>query len=144
MKEFHVESKIVEVSQKDEVIFAFLSDFRNFDKFIPPDVEEWTSDADSCSFKAKGQKISLIFAGKDPYKTLKITTKDKTSYEFFFWIQLKATNELVTAIKLTVEADINLFLRGMLEKPLKQVLDKIADKLAAMDFKNTNEHRQDN
>ncbi|HOY37812.1 MAG: hypothetical protein KBB11_02915 [Bacteroidales bacterium] len=137
MKEFHVESKVVKVPQHDEKIFNFLSDFRNFNSFIPPDLEEWTSDAESCSFKAKGQRISLIFAAKEPFKTIKITSKAENPFEFFFWIQLKAVDSSSTAIKLTIEAELNVIMRNMLEKPAKQMLDKLADALCNLSYQTT-------
>lgn len=134
MRDFHIESKVVRVSENDKKVFDFLSDFRNFDRFIPPEVEQWKSDSESCSFMAKGQQISLVLIEKEPNKTIKITSKTDSPVAFFIWIQLKATDDVNTAIKLTVEADLNVFLRGMLEKPVKQALDKIADKLSTLKY----------
>ena len=46
------------------------------------------------------------------------------------WIQLLPTSETACKMKLTVGADLNPFIKGMVAKPLKEGVEKLADMLA--------------
>lgn len=136
MSELNIESKIVKITSSDESIFKFLSDFRNFNKVIPPDVKDWKSEENTCSFSVKGQHIGLKFANKEPYSTLKISSSEETSYAFFFWIQLKNITANETALKMTIKADLNLMIKAAIKKPGKQFLDQLADQLKLIPYSN--------
>jgi carbon monoxide dehydrogenase subunit G len=134
MKELTVESKIVKIKSSEDRIFRFLSDFRNFDSFIPPDIQDWQSEEDSCSFTVKGQRAGLQFVLKEPYSTLKISGSEDTPYNFYFWIQLKSLGNYETALKMTIKADLNMMMRAAAKKPLKQFLDQLADQLKIIPY----------
>ena len=44
---------------------------------------------------------------------------------FNFWIQLLPTGEFSCKMKLTIKAELNMFIKGMVKKPLQAVLDKL-------------------
>ncbi|HOE04266.1 MAG TPA: hypothetical protein PLZ52_03540 [Bacteroidales bacterium] len=134
MSDLHIESKIVKNRCEQERIYTFLADFRNFENLLPPDVGNRHFEAETCSFSAKGQQVTLNFVSKEPYDCLKIGSSGTPLQEVFLWVQLKKTEDLQTAIKLTLKADVNMFLKNMVEKPMKAVLDTLADRLAVMDF----------
>ncbi len=134
MKDFKVESKIVKIPNTDERIFKFLSDFRNFDRFMPPDVQNWQSEEDTCSFTIRGQNAGLQFVQKEPYNTLKITGSSQTPYNFYFWIQLKHLGNYETALKMTIKAELNMIMRTAVKKPLKKFLDQLADQLKLIPY----------
>jgi carbon monoxide dehydrogenase subunit G len=50
------------------------------------------------------------------------------------WIQLKASDENETKMKLTIKADLNPFLKPMVSKPLQSGLDKVAESLATLPY----------
>lgn len=134
MKDLHIESKVVSIANVDEKIFNFFSDFRNLDRVIPPDVKDWKSEEDSCSFYIKGQNINLEFAEKTPYNTLKISGGQGSPMDFLFWIQLKNTGDYQTAAKLTIKANVNMIMRSALKKPLKQFLDQFAEQMKLIPY----------
>ena len=51
------------------------------------------------------------------------------------WIQLKESAEDETKLKLTVKADLNVFIKPMVSKPLQEGLDKIAEMLTVLPYK---------
>lgn len=134
MKELKVESKIVKIHNDEERIFRFLSDFRNFDRFMPPDIKDWKSEENSCSFTVKGQHAGLQFVLKEPFSTLKISGSSETPYNFYFWIQLKPVDNYETALKMTIKAELNMMMRAAAKKPLKQFLDQLADQLKIIPY----------
>ena len=50
------------------------------------------------------------------------------------WIQLLPTSETACKMKLTVGADLNPFIKGMVAKPLKEGVEKLADMLAMIPY----------
>ena len=134
MKPLEITSKTVKVSNSDEKIFNFLSDLRNISQLIPPDVEDWQATEDSCSFTAKGQKMSLVIIERTPFKIIKITGKEDSPYVFYLWIQLKRLSAYETAARLVVRAELNMIMRTAVKKPLKQGLDQIVDYLKMLPY----------
>ena len=53
---------------------------------------------------------------------------------FNFWIQLLPTSDTASKMKLTIKADIPIFLKGMVSGPLQEAIEKIADALAMIPY----------
>lgn len=134
MSELHIESKIVKTATKQEQVYNYLSDFRNLEHLMPPEITERKFECETCSFSAKGQHVVLNFVDKNPFDSLKIGSSGAPFKELFLWVQLKETGDSETAIKLTLKADVNMFMKNMVEKPMKAVLDTMADRLGQMEY----------
>ncbi|MDA3911948.1 MAG: polyketide cyclase [Bacteroidales bacterium] len=134
MGSLKVVSKIGKIQNADERIFQFLSDFRNFDRLIPPDVEGWESDANSCHFRLKGQAIELHIVERIPFKTIKIQSDDGSAFPFTFWIQLISASAYDTRVRLTIHADVNMMMRVVMKKQLKKGLDQLVNQLAIIPY----------
>ncbi len=130
------ESRIGKLNTSAEKAFEFLSDFRNFNQFIPEDkVKEWEASAEQCSFTVDGiGKAGLKIIEKVPYKLVKITGNSTADLEFFFWIQIKEIAEKDTRIKLTVKADLNPVMKMIAAKPLKSFVNLMVDKVEKYSF----------
>ena len=50
------------------------------------------------------------------------------------WIQIVSTGESSCKIKLTADADLNIFMAKMVEKPLTEAVEKVADMLAMLPY----------
>ncbi len=131
-----LESKIGTIQNSDERIYNFLSNFNNFRHLIPEDkVQDWQSDEDSCRFKINpiGQTGVRIIE-KEPYKLIKLSSLEDSSFKFLFWAQFKSQEENTTHIKLTLDVEMNKMLEMMARKPLQEFLDKLVDQLAKYSF----------
>lgn len=135
-----VESIITKSSFSDEKIFSILSDLNNLERVkdrLPQDkVKSMTFDRDTCTFETAGAPIgpvSIKIIEREPNKTIKFGS-DQSPISFNLWIQLKSVSENDTRMKLTVKADINMMIKMMVEKPLKQALDKAAEMLAMLPY----------
>lgn len=131
-----VESKISKTTATDEQIYNFLTNFDNIKELVPQDkVKDWHSDENSCTFTVDPiGKTGFQIIEKEPHKLIKLTSADHTQHKFQFWIQLKALSEEETAIKLTMDADINPMMAMMAKGPLKNFLDTLADKMTQIDY----------
>ena len=132
------ESQIKTIPTNIENAFAKLSDLSNLEQVkdkIPQDkLKNVEFDADSFRFTIDPVgKIGLRIIEKDAPKTIKFKS-ELAPIDFFVWIQLKETAENETKAKLTLEADLNPFIKGMVAKPLQEAIDKLADLIAGFPY----------
>lgn len=127
-----VVSKIQAIRQNEDKAYEFLSDFRNLDPLIPGDkISSWKSSENQCHFQVTGiGSFGMEISEKEPYKLIKVVSLQNNPMPFTLWIQLKQVEEHDTRVRLTAEASTNPFIRGMVNKYLKQGLDAMIDKLA--------------
>jgi carbon monoxide dehydrogenase subunit G len=50
------------------------------------------------------------------------------------WIQIVSTGASSCKIKLTADADLNMFMAKMVEKPLTEAVEKLADMLSMLPY----------
>jgi len=124
-------SKIGKIDRSDEEIFNFLSDFNNFKNIIPTDkVSDFSATSDTCQFIVTGfGKAGLKIVEKEPYKLIKIASEKGTPVTFNFWIQLNTIDETnaSTAIRLTLDADLNPMMKMMIGNHLQKGMDSLVD-----------------
>ena len=132
------ESPVKTINASQEAIFNKLSNLNNLESIkdrIPQDkIQDFSFDQDSVHFSVSPiGKIGIQVIEREPYKTIKFQSVD-SPIQFNMWIQLVALSETETKVKLTLKADINMFLKPMVSKPLQDALDKMADALTQMQF----------
>jgi len=127
-----IESKITKSEISDEKLFAFVTDFNNFENLLPEDkIKDWSSDGDSCAFTIDGLgSAGLRIIEKEPFKMIKITSEGKTPLHFYMWIQLKKIAENDTRIKITIDPQINMMMMAVVKGPLKEFVDMLADRMS--------------
>ena len=136
MTEFVSDVKTVLYSDAD--IYRVLSDLRNLEKVkdhIPEDkIRDFTIDEESVSFRVDPiGKVTFVVVEREQNKLVKFKS-EKLPFDVFLWIQLVATADKETKLRMTVRADLNPFMKGLVEKPMKEVVDKIADALAQLPY----------
>ena len=123
------ESRIGKVAAPEKRIYELITDFRNFNQFIPAGkVEDFEASGEQCQFSVSGiGKVILQIVEKTPYQTVKVSGSGMANQQFFFWVQLKQVSDEDTRVKLTIKADVNPMLKMMVSKPLQGFLDKLMD-----------------
>ncbi len=100
---------------------------------IPSDkVSDFEATEDSCKFNIEGVgQVGLKIVEKVPSELIKITSDGKSPFSFFFWIQLKPIQdtENETAIRLTIDAELNPMMKMMVGKHLQKGIDAMVDQL---------------
>lgn len=93
-------------------------------------------DRDSMSFSGSpvGDVCLRIIEREEP-KTIKFEG-EHTPIAVNLWIQLVPIDENSCKMKLTLRAELNMFIRGMVSKPLQQGVDNIANMLATLPYNN--------
>ncbi len=127
------ESKLVEIENSIENVFAFLSDFNNFEKLMPSSVTNWKSTAEECSFTISGMaSLAMKMVEKTPCTFIKIESLPggKIPFNFNLLVQLTSLAPSKTQGQLIFDsADMNPMVRMMVEKPLKGFFDILAEKM---------------
>jgi len=126
-------SKIGKINKSDELIYTFLTNFNNLKSIVPKDkVKDFEATEDTCKFKIEGiGQAGLKIIEKEPNKLIKITSDGKSPFSFFFWIQLKPMEgeEKATAIRLTIDANLNPMMKMMVAKHLQKGIDAMVDQI---------------
>ncbi|MBK9761131.1 MAG: hypothetical protein IPO90_14450 [Flavobacteriales bacterium] len=125
-----IESKHVEIARPALDIYTFLQDMNNFQQLLPQDrISEWKSDGMSCSFKVAGAAtIGLMLDGGTSPGHVRLKSTERSPFPFTLDVHLNGANGTTTAFQV-FEADLNPFIKMMVESPLKNLFDHIADKM---------------
>ena len=138
-----VESNIKQIPYSQESVYAKgsdLSNLRGLADRIPADQQsqfkvenlECTPDTVSCTISPIGQ-IEVGIVSREPFKCVKMETL-QSPIKLTAWIQIVSTGESSCKIKLTADADLNIFMAKMVEKPLTEAVEKVADMLAMLPY----------
>ena len=132
------ESSIRQIPYKQEAVFNMLSDLSNIERLkdkLPEDkLEQMTFDSDSISMSVNpvGQ-IKLRIVEREAPKCIKFETAE-SPVPFNLWIQVVPNGDNASKMKLTIKAELNPFIKGMVKKPLMEGLEKIADLLQVIKY----------
>ena len=128
-----IESKHVDIARPPQDVYAFLQDMNNFQQLLPQErISDWKSDGSSCSFKVAGAAtIGLQLDGGTAPDHLRLKSTDKSPFPFTLDVHLKGVEGRTQAYQV-FEADLNPFIKMMVESPLRNLFDHIADKMVAI------------
>ena len=132
------ESSIKQIPYSQESVYRSLSDLSNLEKVrdrVPQDkVKDFSFDQDTVNMSVSPVgDISMRIVEREEPKCIKFETT-KSPLPFNFWIQLLPVTATICKMRLTIKADINPFIKGMVSKPLQEGLEKIADALAMIRY----------
>lgn len=141
MKRF--ESQVKQVPHSQNAVYSKVSDLNNLQAFInmlPEDkkaeykISKISCTRDTVSFDVSPLgTISVNIIERQPDKCVKLETA-KSPVKMTAWIQIVPVTEQTCKIKLTVDADLNIFIAKMVEKPLAEALEKMAEMLAMLPY----------
>jgi carbon monoxide dehydrogenase subunit G len=133
---FESSVKLIEAPQQK--VYDMLSDLNNLEKAkdqMPSDkLKDLRFDRDSVSVSvAPLGSLTLRVVEREEPKTIKFETAN-SPIPFNMWIQLLPASEESTKMKLTVKAELNPFIRGMVSGPIEQGLEEIAEALTMVQY----------
>ena len=119
----------VKVNLSAEMLYVKLSNLNNLKDILPPEISDFQSTQDSCSFKMGGMpKITLVIAEKTPFSKI-VLQAENSQIPFSLECNISQNGENCKAL-LEVNAELNMMMRMMLEKPLTNFLNAIAKNLS--------------
>ena len=132
------ESSIRQIPHPQQSVYAMLSDLANLERIrhrLPEDkLKDFSFDSDTLSVNVPPVgSIRLRIVDRDEPKCIKFET-EQSPVPFNFWIQILPVTDTTSKMKLTIKADLNPFIKGMVKKPLQQGIEKIADALQMIKY----------
>ena len=131
------ESSIRQIPHSQQAVYNMLSDLSNIDRVkdrIPADkLNDLTFDADSMSISTPMGAVKLKIVDREEPKCIKFET-EQSPLPFNFWIQILPVTDTTCKMKLTIKAELNPFIKGMVSKPLQEGIEKIADALQMINY----------
>lgn len=148
------ESQIKQVPFSQSAVYAKLSDLTNLavikERFDDPNVQakipadkieevrnavnqmEFTTDTVSAPAGSIGT-IAVQIVDREPEKCVKFTSTN-SPVSFKLWVQVLPTGDTSSKLKVTIDADLNFFMKQMVGSHLEKGVDKFADMLAMIPY----------
>ena len=128
-----IESKQVLIGKPAEEVYAFLQDMNHFQQLLPQDrISDWKADAGQCSFKVQGAAtIGLKLDGGTAPNLVKMVATERSPFPFTLDVHLVPEGNGTKAWQV-FNADLNPFIKMMVEKPLQNLFDHIAERMVAV------------
>lgn len=137
------------VNNNQEIIYNYLSNFENFSKYVNEgllakmteqvpqiQISNFESDTDSCRFQIGGMGLAEIrIIEREPFKTIKVSSSGSLPVSIVFWIQLLPVAAYETKLRLTLDAEMSMMVKMMVNKKLEEGINKMADMLAALPYR---------
>ena len=131
------ESTIRQINYPQQNVYNLLSDLSNIERIkdrLPEDkIKDLTFDENSISISSPMGAVKLNIIERQEASCIKFET-EKSPLPFNLWIQILPVDEASSKIKLTIKAELNSFIKGMVSKPLQEGIEKIADALQMIKY----------
>ncbi|MES2567761.1 MAG: hypothetical protein V4565_12890 [Bacteroidota bacterium] len=130
MAHFSIPSETHPVQSTTDQLFDFMADFNNFKHLLPEDkIDNFECTNEQCSFTIKGL-TALTIKIKERQPKSRITFETTGLAKFVFTLHIHLMENQTTNVEL--EGDMNPFIKVMAEKPLKELVNTMASKLATL------------
>ena len=137
------ESSIKHIPYSQERVYNKLSDLNKLksvrdrldlikDK-LDGKLEDMSFDSDSLTLKVQGFNLTLRIIEREPLKCIKFEG-DKTPIPLNLWIQILPEGMDNAKMKVTIRAEVNMFMKAMVAKPLQEGVEKLADMLSMIPY----------
>jgi hypothetical protein len=126
----YFESRTGKPDCSPEQIFYFVTDLRNFERFIPAgSILNWKAGIDSCSFSVPNMgDVNLSIVRKEPYELVAYKGSAlKNSFEIVLHINRNERN--LSDIKVSLNAELNPMMKMIASKPISQFLGMVIDRI---------------
>ena len=132
------ESGVKQIPYSQERVYDKLSNLNNLESIkdrIPQEqVKDIKFDADTLSFNVSPVgEIALKIIEREPCKCIKFETVS-SPLPFNLWIQLLPVSEQACKMRITIGLEVNPFMKVMVQKPLQEGLEKMADALSLIQY----------
>lgn len=137
------ESNVKHVPYSQERVYNKLSDLNNLEGVrerldmvkdkLDGKLEDMSFDRDSITLKVQGISLTLRIIEREPLKCIKFEG-DKSPIPLNLWIQILPVTQEEAKMKVTIRAEVNMFMKAMVSEPLQEGVEKLADMLAMLPY----------
>lgn len=137
------ESSVKYVPYSQERVYEKLSDLNNLASIrdrldaareqLGDKLQGMEFDRDTLSFTVQGMNVTLRIIEREPCKCLKFEG-EKSPIPLNLWIQILPASADQAKLKVTIRAEVNMFMKAMVSKPLQEGVEKLADMLSTIPY----------
>ena len=132
------ESSVKCIPYSQERVYAKLEDLNNLealkDKLPKDKIQEFAYDHDQVTIEiAPIGKVTIKIIEREAPKCIKFEAVG-SPIPMNLWIQIIPDGSEASKMRVVAKAELNFMLRGMIEKPLKEGLEKIAEALSLIAY----------
>lgn len=135
MAKFESSVKVIPYTQ--DLVYRCVSDLSYLEKIrdrIPShDIDKMSFTADAISVSSPVGEVAMHIIEREEPKCVKFETV-KSPVPMHLWIQVLPVNESSSKMRLTIDADVPFFLKGVVASPLQEAVEKLADALASIPY----------
>ena len=131
-------SSVKQIPYPQQAVYDMLSNLENISKVvdrIPADkIKDISFDRDHVSMSVDPVgAIKLAVCDREEPKCIKFQT-EKSPVPFYVWIQMLPVTDTTSKMKITAEADLNPFIKSLVQKPLQDGVEQIANGLSQIQY----------
>jgi len=132
------ESPVRQIPFSEEKVYEKLANLNNLeaikDKLPADKVKDFKFDTDCVSFNVSGiGDIQLEVIERTPYKCIKFASTN-SPITFNLWIQIVSISDNECKIRITAGLEVNVFMKSIVAKPVKEGLEKMVDMLSVIPY----------
>ena len=138
----YFESRTGKLSCNAEEVFAFVTDIRNFERFIPEGtISDWNSKKESCSFSVSMLgTVSVRLSEKEEFKKVIFTGDALKKNDFSVTLDISDNALSPADVRVFLSADLNPMMKMIAAKPIGQFLEMLINEMEGFrDWKNIRE-----
>lgn len=131
----YFESRTGKVTCPAEKLFLFVTDIRNFERFIPNGtITGWQSDKESCSFQvAMLGTVSVRLTHQDMYRRVVYSGDALKKNDFELTLNITDNQHNPAVVKVSLNAELNPMMKMMAAKPVAQFLEMLITEMEKFD-----------
>lgn len=132
------ESSVKQVPYRQQSVFDMLSDLSNAERvkhLVNDDqLQNMSFDNDHISVNVPPiGKIALRIVERENPKCVKYQSVD-SPLPFNLWVQMLPVTDTTSKLKVTIDAELNFLMKGIVSKPLQEGLEKLAEALSRIRY----------
>jgi ribosome-associated toxin RatA of RatAB toxin-antitoxin module len=136
------ESRSGKLTCNAEELFAFVTDIRNFEQFLPEaTVNNWSAEKEQCRFDvAMIGTVTVRLSEKTKFTRVIYTGDALKKNDFYLALLITDNMKDPAKVKVTLSADLNPMMKMVASKPISQFLELLISKMEAFNgWNNTKE-----
>lgn len=127
----HYESRTARSECTPEDIYGFVTDIRNFERFIPSgSVHDWKADADTCSFTVSHLgNVKMGIESKEPYNYVSFRGTAMKNNHFEMQLHIIRNENNTASVQMKLNTELNPFIKMVAARPIGQFLEMIVGRI---------------
>jgi len=127
----HFESRSGTITCSDKEAFAFVSDIRNFERFIPRNaINNWNAERESCSFSVDMLgTVNIRLSEKEMFTRVVFSGDALKKNDFLMILHISGNNDNTADVKISLNAQLNPMLKMIAAKPIGRFLEMLINEM---------------